>query len=325
MIDVIMMTNYNRNSILPNCGIFNCIERNLKTDKLLIHSTTPDSVIDEAIENAMNDNVNRFILVNSPTAFAKDGIRRSVGILLYKAKRSIFVQNDYVLLPPSQCKSGAIKEFADYKGESSDYYGFDELWSILPATKKERIKRTLVNWNVLTYRELPYNSYDNRMDKIVYYGSARANRIKPADKYFNSIEYELDLSYAPNSPINKKRFGDYSCNHVPKFENLYESLSQYKASIILTDDNIPVSFMPNRFYECLSTYTVMFFDVGIVPMLKYNHIEGYEDYVVSNDIELGEKLRTMNLPIEATIQHHMWSKSLPYLDSIVKELLYDDE
>lgn len=124
--------------------------------------------------------VDCFMLVNRSPAFMDQQWRKFVAMGCYNSKHPIFAQNDYSILPPSQCKSFPLKEYCDYRGEHNQVYGFD-LWTTCPDHKfnlKPEQHEFYVDWNKLAQdcKPEPLQSVDNISTSLLYYGSFRNGR-----------------------------------------------------------------------------------------------------------------------------------------------------
>lgn len=240
--------------------------------------------------------VDCFMLVNSSPAFMKQHCREFVAMGCYNSKHPIFAQNDYTILPPSQCKSFPLKEYCDCRGECNQVYGFD-LWTTCPDHNfnlKPEQRAFYVDWNKLAHNcePEPLQNDGYISTSLLYYGSFRNGRRDKFAKFLNSLEYSVDI-YA----INK--------NQIKKFQELLgyagieyhekltlEDMRKYPASIMIQDDRSTRTYhsMPTRFYECLNAGVGMIFDPDFKFTLDRAGITGYEPYIVQSEEHIAELL-----------------------------------
>ncbi len=310
---VIMSMIYNLNGIMPSRDIVEFIADNIELlpidtkDLHILVNTSPAEEFEYVRQKTFDGELDLFIFVGSPVAYTEQNMRSTVGICLYLAKKSIYCTNDYKLKPPSQCKSGALKEFADYKGESKDYYGFDYVVSTLPNLLYKGTS-LYVNWNMSVFdMSYPLDNYDMRQDGLLYFGAFRNERRPLFEKYLDSIDYDVIISCSsgPYTLDNFKSVAPFA-QYVKKLSS--ESFQNYKATIIIEDpySNKTFTSLPTRFYECLAYGIVMFFDESMIFNLDNSHILDYQEYIVHNEFELAEKLKEYDLEYHARKQRTSW-------------------
>lgn len=240
--------------------------------------------------------VDCFMLVNSSPAFMKQHCREFVAMGCHNSKHPIFAQNDYTILPPSQCKSFSLKEYCDCRGECNQVYGFD-LWTTCPDHNfnlKPDQQMFYVDWNKLA-QNCEICSLDpcgNTNTSLLYYGSFRNNRRDKFAKFLNSLEYEVDI-YAINKNQIKKfseLLGDAGINYYEKITP--EIMRSYRASMMMQDDRSTRNYhsMPTRFYECLNAGVGMIFDPDFKFTLDRAGITGYEPYIAQSEEHIAELL-----------------------------------
>lgn len=240
--------------------------------------------------------VDCFMLVNSSPAFMKQHCREFVAMGCYNSKHPIFAQNDYTILPPSQCKSFPLKEYCDCRGECNQVYGFD-LWTTCPDHNfnlKLDQRAFYVDWNKLAQNcePEPLQPVGNTSTSLLYYGSFRNGRRDKFAKFLNSIEYPVDI-YAINKNQIKKfqeLLGDAGIDYHEKLTP--EDMRKYPASIMIQDDRSTRTYhsMPTRFYECLNAGVGMIFDPDFSFTLDRAGITGYEPYIAQSEEHIAELL-----------------------------------
>lgn len=301
---------HNMKSILPSRDIVQFLLDNTSSeDRYLLLNTTPTEVFNEVRERTLDGELDMYFLVGSPNAYTSETMRSVMGTLLYLSKISIYVTNDYKLKPPSQCKSGALKEFMDYKGESKDYYGFQHVISTLRDLKYAGTSH-YVDWNMVVYGTLPNaRSYNQRLDGLLYFGAFRKEREPLYAKYLNSLDYEVYISCSMgNFALDNYQRIAPAANYIKKLTP--DDFCNYKASIIIEDPYSHKNYtsLPTRFYECLSAGIVMFFDVSMRHTLEQAGVKDYQDYVVCDEYDLADKMSNCDYEYHANCQHELWHK-----------------
>lgn len=240
--------------------------------------------------------VDCFMLVNSSPAFMAQHCREFVAMGCYNSKHPIFAQNDYTILPPSQCKSFPLKEYCDCRGECNQVYGFD-LWTTCPDHNfnlKSEQRVFYVDWNKLAQNcePEPLQNAGYTSTSLLYYGSFRDGRRDKFANFLNSLEYSVDI-YAINKNQIKKfqeLLGDVGIEYHEKLT--LEDMRKYPASIMIQDDKSTRTYhsMPTRFYECLNAGVGMIFDPDFKFTLDRAGITGYEPYIAQSEEHIAELL-----------------------------------
>lgn len=315
---VFHLTKCSPTSMVASCRIAKFISEQLGIE--LIH--TPDQI--GAVMRKVNDlGLDKFILVNSPTGFADQSMREACAELSHLAEDPIFVQNDYKMKPPSQCKSFNLKKHGTYKGESSDYYGM-RLWSTVPDIKTTT-QVDYINWNMLTYC-IPnkiLKDHDDRKGGIFYWGALRKGREQRLADLLQG-DFKTTISTAPQSV---KKFQKYlpDVNYIPQLKNLSEDLSNYRATLYTQDeisDTIYCS-LANRFYEALSSKVAILIDESSVGTFETAGLLGFEQFVVRNPEDV-EFMLGFSEEI-AMQQNRLWAKDYKgMLETKLENIYYDD-
>lgn len=264
--------------------------------------------------------VDCFMLVNSSPAFMKQHCREFVAMGCYNSKHPIFAQNDYTILPPSQCKSFPLKEYCDCRGECNQVYGFD-LWTTCPDHNfnlKPEQRAFYVDWNKLAKKQEaePLQPVGNTFTSLLYYGSFRNGRKDKFVKFLNSLEYEVDIYAINKNQIKKFKelLGDLNINYYEKITP--EIMRSYRASMMIQDDRSTRNYhsMPTRFYECLDAGVGMIFDPDFSFTLDRAGITGYEPYIAHSEQHVAELLDRLL----AEEQRELWLRD--YREDVLAQL-----
>lgn len=309
MIDIVFhLTKCAEGSMVASARIARFISAEL--DIPLIHTVEQ---LDELMSDVEFEGLNRFILVNSPSGFAPAIMRDICGELSYIAKDAIFVQNDYKIHAPSQCKSIPQKMFGEYKGESP-HYGL-RLWSTVP--KMWDIDTTYINWNRLTYTpsELSDTPFNNRTPGVLYWGALRKGREERLSKLLTGIN--TIISTSPQSVIKFQKYLP-DATYVKPFKKLHESLCCYQATLYTQDEKSDTLYcsLANRFYEALSAGVAILIDGSAENTFKESGLIGYEKYIVKSPDDI-EWLLDEAEEIAAE-QRELWCRD--YMGDLINEL-----
>lgn len=231
--------------------------------------------------------VHTVFFINSISAFCKH-INEAADIVS-KCKRFIYVQNDYTIEPPTQVRNVMRprgKELEVLRWSTvpmlPERYKNLVAWNVLP------LEATYINWNMLTYK--PIYPKKPVIDRVLYYGAFRKDRVRLFDKYLDSDQYEVSLS---SSSKGIKKFIDaYPMIFEYKIQDdLIEFISKFKATLYLEDakSNDIYCSPANRFYECLAAGTPMLFDESSVNTMER---AGYDilRYVVNSEDDVVDSM-----------------------------------
>lgn len=305
------LTKCSEGSMVASVRIAEFISSNLKLP--LLHTVDQ---IDEMIEEAEFEGLNNFILVNSPTGFAEPLMREACAHLHHIAKRSIYVQNDYKMKPPSQCKSYCQKTFGSYKGESGEFYGMD-LWSTVPDINPGG-NVEYIDWNRLTYIKSlsALTPIAERKRDVLYWGALRKGREGRLMELLNG-DFPVTISTAPQSFEKFKKWLP-NATYTSQFKNLHKELCNYRATIYTQDEKSDEIYcsLANRFYEALSCGVAIFIDKNAVNTFKQAGLKDFEQFIVEDvhDVEW------MNSEAEyvACLQKKLWDRE--YKMDLIKDL-----
>jgi len=236
--------------------------------------------------------IRNFIFINSPTGFASAEMRDTVAELVHRAERSIFVQNDYKMKPPSQIKNYNERKYNEPHGGSSTFYNMD-LWTAVPAVLSglgKQAVRQYIDWGKLSYRPIESVQEDHFLD-FIYWGAFRKGREKAFSQYLN-----VDGFHISSSRQSAKHWHPLTPNAlllVP-FRNLVTELTRYKATVYLQDEfsNKTYCSPGNRLYEALSAGVAVFVARESISTLEQAGFELCDDFIVSSSEDIKNKIVT---------------------------------
>jgi hypothetical protein len=208
------------------------------------------------------------IIING--AFAFCSCLEELGTAVQKAKKIVWVQQDYTIIPPindGNATSPFRRAFTLRRERGLDHI---HMWSTVP----EKITTALghyCNWNCLTLDDADDATVAKRRegadDDLFYYGSFRSGRVKDFDRYFIDPRLETQIS----SPSKKFAERYPQCGHHGKIEgSFYHELGQHGLGLYVEDKWSHSHFCSpaNRFYEMLSAGLPMVFQPECGSMLR---------------------------------------------------------
>ncbi len=206
----------------------------------------------------------------------------AVAPALINAKRAIWVQNDYNVVPPKSSSIGETPFRAAFRKRKEAGKPEVEFWTTCDdyiTRKRDRY----INWNALAYSPIKPKKYKPN-GKAVYYGYFRDFRQASFDKYFKKGGELIDV-YSPS-----KDFAKFypALNVIPPvmrtdktitWEQWLRTMRGYSAGLYLEDSKSTANYHSpaTRFYEMLSAGVPIAFDEQCVGTFeKYSERSGYD-------------------------------------------------
>jgi len=253
-----------------------------------------------------DEEVDTLFLVNGAFAFCKCLPE------LYKAvttaKRIVWVQNDYTIVPPKNtgdAQSPFRKAFVDRK-----LAGLPDIdyWTTIEANATKTKGSAYINWNALTYE--PWCAFATPKGKdVFYYGSYREKREPMFHKYLLPDGVRVKVSSPSDKFDALLKAKPTLLEIMPKIEGagFYDELAKHGLGLYIDDPLSQREFHSpaNRFYEMLSAGLCMAFAEESVPMLLKAGIN-VSDFVVDGTPAKYKRLLA-NLPEMQAAQQTMWS------------------
>lgn len=216
------------------------------------------------------------IIVNGAYGFSKHLAALAEAVRV--AKRIVWVQNDYTIIPPKIESQGvspfraAFRERHEMGKPHMDFWTTCEDWArFTPAS-------LYVNWNALTFDEeydpknVKKRCEDANGGELLYYGSFRGGGGKSSrEKYFDRYFKEPKVLTIISSPAKQFREKYPNCEHDEAVrENFYEYLGSHCLGLYIEDRMSHERFHSpaNRFYEMLSAGLPMVFQPECGSMLR---------------------------------------------------------
>jgi len=209
------------------------------------------------------------VIINGAYAFSP--VLEPLSHAIYGAKKVIWCQNDYTIIPPindGKAESPFRKAFVRRKEDSKEdtiYWSTCEKWYSKKGSH-------YVNWNQLTFD--PY--YDEGViahwrqyatNTVFYYGSFRIDRKELFDRYFKAPFTHTIVS----SPTKKFEEAYPNIDTIgPVTENFFQTLGHHGLGLYIEDRKSSREYHSpaNRFYEMLSAGLPMVFQPECGEMLR---------------------------------------------------------
>src|SRR5262245_13929410 len=140
---------------------------------------------------ADHTNLDVLFLING--AFAFCNFLEPLSHAILQAKRIVWIQNDYTIVPPinnGQATSPFRKAFVTRREEGKSHL---ELWSTCEKESKATMFSAYTNWNCLSMLDKPIPKSSHAFD-IAYYGSFRKDRKQLFDFYFKNPKTMFTIS-----------------------------------------------------------------------------------------------------------------------------------
>ena len=230
------------------------------------------------------------IVVNGAYGFSKHLAALAEAVL--RARRIVWVQNDYTIIPPKIQSEGVSPFRAAFRERHESGKPHMDFWTTCEDWAKFTPASRYVNWNALTFDE----DYDPReiakrrrhaASNLLYYGSYRGGGGKSSrERYFDRYFLHPEVRTTISSPAKqfRERYPDPRVVHKdPVREDFYETLGTMGIGLYIEDRMSHERFHSpaNRFYEMLSAGLPMVFQPECGSMMRR---AGYDPdpYTVQN-------------------------------------------
>lgn len=235
-------------------------------------------------------------IVNGVFAFCKN--LPAVAPAVRKAKRVIWIQNDYAIIPPKSSSKGESPFRAAFRERAEAGLPEMEFWTTVEESIKTK-RDHYVNWNAMAYTPIKRTKWPSTpvSHKAVYYGYFRDYRQASFDRYFAKGGDWIDVA-SPSKDF-PKLYPKLNIIKPIKGDSWLKDLGQYGAGLYIEDKRQHVEYHSpaTRFFEMLSAGLPIAFDEECIRTFgKYNwymrHMEedpvriDIDPFVVANRKEL---------------------------------------
>lgn len=243
------------------------------------------------------------ILVNG--AFSFCSVRDDVAVAVRRAKRIVWVQNDYMIYPPiadGVAKSTFREAFVirhDRGLPDMDY------WTTVERYADRTKGSAYVNWNALTARPEPLRCNPHALKDLFYYGAFRSGRARTFDAYLKSTRIPIVISSTSRKFIERYPHAEHHAA-IPRVE-FYWTLNTHGFGLYIEDSRSHREFHSpaNRFYEMLSAGLPMVFEPDSYTMLKKAGFSP-KDFIVRRAKDV-VRLLPERMAIQAEQRERWWS------------------
>lgn len=227
------------------------------------------------------------VIVGGAYAFAGNDVLESLASAIRDAKRIVWCQNDYTVIPPKvtgNAKSPFRAVFRERHEQGKEAVHFWTTVKNMSVPSSGRVESGFVfgeysryvNWNCLTFDPTEPVPFEEREfpDTMIYYGSYRnaSTGRMTREPYFIRYFAEPSVSTVISSPSKKFRenFDHPKIVHIDKLPDLQKDLAQFGLGLYIEDRKSHDEFHSpaNRFYEMLSAGLPMVFQPESMGMLK---------------------------------------------------------
>lgn len=201
-----------------------------------------------------------------------------------RAKRVVWIQNDYTIVPPKSSSKGESPFRKAFRVRFEKGLPDIELWTTVRGVTDGKLHH-YINWNSLTYTPFKRQLTKEHLKDLFYYGSYRIFRAKAFDRFFvQDALYKINVS-----ALGRKFTQVYPWLNVkePVKENFHRSLARHGIGLYLEDTASHKNFHSpaNRFYEMLSAQLPMVFQPESMPHLREAGFE-IAPYVVTSQQDI---------------------------------------
>jgi len=250
----------------------------------------------------LNNDLDVLIIVNGAFAFAKN--LQEIHDVILGAKRIVWVQQDYSIVPPinnGNAQSPFRRAFVERHEQGKPHL---EFWTTCEKESTTTPLSVLINWNCLSMLDKPLTRTTTQND-VGYYGSFRIGRVKAFERFFSNPRCKMVIS-SPSKQFAEK-YSHKNIEHVGIQQDLLSWLNGRGLGLYLEDNRSHREYHspPNRFYEMLSAGLPMVFEEAAgATMRKAGYDPG--DYTVSSALDMARRL-DVRQEIEIQQQKRWWS------------------
>jgi hypothetical protein len=227
------------------------------------------------------------ILVNG--AFSFCNVRDDLAVAVRRAKRIVWIQNDYAIYPPvpdGVAESTFRRAFVIREERGRPRM---DLWTTIEENAQKTKSSRYVNWNMLTALKIPLRITRNHSDDLFYYGSWRQYRDKSFDRFFSTRRIPVSISSA--SKKFAERYPHARAAGMIERGAFFHELNAHGFGLYIEDVRSHRQFHSpaNRFYEMLSAGLPMLFEPESRAMLQKAGFDP-KDFIVRNARDVRDRM-----------------------------------
>jgi hypothetical protein len=216
-------------------------------------------------------------IVNGVFAFCKN--LPAVAPAIRKAKRVIWIQNDYAIIPPKSASKGESPFRAAFRERAEAGLPEMEFWTTVEESIQSKQDR-YVNWNAMAYGPLK-KAQKPRVaspENLIYYGYFRDYRKDSFDKYFAKGKSWVNVA-SPSKDFPKLYPKLKIIEPIKGDDWLMQLRKNFGVGLYIEDKRQHVEYHSpaTRFYEMLSAGLPIAFDIDCHRTFKkYKKFSGYD-------------------------------------------------
>ena len=266
-------------------------------------------------DNAVDAKWDVLIIVNGGFAFCP--VRDELGRAVRRAKRVIWVQNDYTIYCPTDVGTAQTPFRRAFTRRRELGLPAVDQWTTVMRLASKTPHSTYINWNSLTALPKALPPTATHTDTLFYYGAYRVGREAAFQEYFKRPW--IDTVVSSTSKKFSANFPDIQVDPAMTPENFYGTLNHHGLGLYIEDARSHRDFHSpaNRFYEMLSAGLPMVFEPAALPMLKVHAGIDADRFCIRRPRKDFPHLLNFRQNV-AEEQHDMWWQ--PYRKQLVQRV-----
>ena len=196
-----------------------------------------------------------------------------LAVAVENAKRVVWVQNDYTIMPPKDDGAAESPFRFAFRKRRMDGKPPTDFWTTMKSYSTKTDGSAYLNWNSMAYEHMSDKDFEaswedgKRGNSVLYFGADRAGRLDYFNRYFIGQEAPVTISTFSKSMARYNEHADVvSMFPRTKFK---ECMQEFPLGLYLEDKKSHQIFTSpaTRFYEMLGTGMAMVFQPAAVHML----------------------------------------------------------
>jgi hypothetical protein len=256
------------------------------------------------------------IIVNGPYAFCAH--REQIGKAIEQAKRIVWVQNDYTVIPPKPTTNAESPFRAAWRVRAQHGKPHMDFWTTVQESADATPLSSYVNWNSMSYETPPdlETLRRNASRDLFYFGAYRKGRETYFHRYFDDCPVPVSISGA--KPEWKKNWPNANVLPAMKPVDIPRELAKHGLGLYIEDKKSHSHYHSpaSRFYEMLGAGLPMVFQPESVPMLTRGGFD-VRRYVINSMEDIPRFMRQRETVRKE--QHNAWATD--YVGKLRRALL----
>lgn len=197
-----------------------------------------------------------------------------LAVAVEHAKRVVWVQNDYTIMPPKDDGNAESPFRFAFRKRKMDGKPATDFWTTMKSYATKTDGSAYINWNSMAYQHMSDEDFEasweggKRGNSVLYFGADRAGRELYFNRYFLDQEAPITISTFSKSML---RYADHAdvIGMFPRTQ-FNECMREFPMGLYLEDRKSHQIFTSpaTRLYEMLGNGLAMVFQPEAVPMLS---------------------------------------------------------